>query len=474
MENNITEQIKNEGIELIKNGKSASRATHILFDKYSDGSSTYSQFEGKYGRFLRRYVQNHGGITKTQPSGKIISFPKQQDKQNNRIQFPQQGVTPHSTITRNEDGTILLDIAEPAKKDKDGNYRSENEILVDNNISPAQFKISSYQMSRWEAQTKDEGIVDMEAYKLKVAPRTIEDCDWLKSYEDMAQKFTKILPIRPTKAIDGEEIAVIAIPDLHLAKFAEKEVCGESYNTEKAVLAFNQIIGDSVRLIKARDVEKIVFFWSQDFFHFDTVDKTTTAGTRQDSDIGWQKMYDLGLELLVSGIKTLAELAPVETFYVRSNHDTQTGFHAACALKYLFMNDERVTISSDPSPRHYIEYGVNLMGFAHGDKEKKRIETLMQLEAAESWGRTYFREWFLGHFHSLHQYESGGIVFRYLQSPTGTDEWHAGCGYKGAWKCGYIFIRNKKYGPILEMPLMVLEDRLKGREAMTMPNRMAA
>ena len=36
--------------------------------------------------------------------------------------------------------------------------------------------------------------------------------------------------------------------------------------------------------------EKIIYPIGNDFFNFDTIEQTTTAGTRQDSDLRWQKL----------------------------------------------------------------------------------------------------------------------------------------------------------------------------------------
>jgi len=38
-----------------------------------------------------------------------------------------------------------------------------------------------------------------------------------------------------------------------------------------------------------------------------------------------------------------------------------------------------------------VEFGKCLIGFTHGDKEKKRIFGNMQVEVPEAWGRTLYR-----------------------------------------------------------------------------------
>ncbi len=588
-------KIKNEGEDLLSQGYSVSDAIHILYQKYCHNKSvTYRDFDGKYGRYLRRIQNNRGVLTMLKKptveqcasQGKVVNIQSALEKkefdgkygrylrriQNNRgvltmlkkptvEQCASQGkvVNIQSALEKKEvekkaDGTIKVNCVEKAH----GNaIPTDEEIMIENDIDPTKYQIDVIRKSSWDAQTPD-GIERLNSYRVTCSPKKPSEFDFIKALNEKIQSPSPIAiprvhrklsdeiarlnsyrvtcsPKKPSefdfiKALNekiqspspiaiprvhrklSDEIAIVAIPDLHLGKFAEEAVCGVSYNVEKAKKAFFQVIEDSIEMIKVRDrVEKIILYWSQDFFHYDTSVHTTTAGTFQHTDIGWQEMFSLGLSMLIDGIQMLSQIAPVETFYTKSNHDTMTGFHAAASIAKYFENYDNITVNATPISRKYIRYGVNLFGFAHGDKEKKRIEGLMQQEAAEDWGKTKFREWFLGHYHSLRQYETNGIVFRYLQSPTGTDEWHKDCGFVGAWKCGYLFIRNghyhslrqyetngivfrylqsptgtdewhkdcgfvgawkcgylfirnKEYGPVLEMPLMVLEDRQDGRE----------
>ena len=98
------------------------------------------------------------------------------------------------------------------------------------------------------------------------------------------------------------------------------------------------------------------------------------------------------------------------------------------------------------SPRKYIQFGKCLVGFAHGDKEKKHIEKLMQVEAAEMWGESLYREYHLCHLHSEHVTEDGGVIIRNLSSVTGTDAWHHNLGYVGAIRKCTCFLWDRENG----------------------------
>jgi hypothetical protein len=104
-------------------------------------------------------------------------------------------------------------------------------------------------------------------------------------------------------------------------------------------------------------------------------------------------------------------------------------------------------VNIDPLSRKYIEWGQVLIGFGHGDSEKKKIGSLMPIEAREAWGRTKYHEFHAAHFHSEKAVnEENGIIVRYVSSPTSTDNWHYESGYVGAVKKAQSFVWDKEFG----------------------------
>lgn len=362
------------------------------------------------------------------------------------------------------------------KKNKDGSTEKEVNVISPNGeidistdekilsilgYDPKLFVLtsSSVKRSSWEMASKVEGTRTLYSFKINGTVRPIDVSKGEVSFEEVKDTLLKIIkkgekPIKykRTSQIGIEKkIAIVNVADLHLGKMAWGDECGESYDYSIATKRFNKIILESVkRLTLEENIEKIVFFWSQDFFHYDRMEQVTTAGTFQQTDMRWQKMFMVGTELLVSAIDSLKAIADVETFYTRSNHDEQTGFYANALLAAKYEFDTQVSVDVSPAPRKYVEFGVNLLGFAHGDKEGKRIGSMMQIQEPEAWGRTKNREFFLGHFHSQRVFEENGIIFRYLSAPCGTDAWHNQCGFIGAQKGAQLFIRGEKSGQIAE------------------------
>ena len=70
----------------------------------------------------------------------------------------------------------------------------------------------------------------------------------------------------------------------------------------------------------------------------------------------------------------------------------------------------------------------------------------MQIEQPQAWGETIFREWHLGHLHSEHAKEVGGIIIRRISSITGTDAWHKEKGFIGAVRKAQAFVWDKELG----------------------------
>lgn len=375
--------------------------------------------------------------------------------------------------TESESEIVKMDGIEK-KKNKDGSETrtvdlvtskdvvnmSETEILETLGYDPKAFKLisSSCRKGSWEAQSREDGIVDLHSFRLNANVKPLEVGEVNSSLIKDALKGMLKAPIMyPTPLnVTGDKIAILSIADLHLGKLAWGPECGESYDHKIAIKRFNYIITEAIeRLEKEESVEKIVFFWAQDFFHFDNIEVTTTAGTRQDTDVRWQKMFQVGIKLLQEAILKLEKVAPVYTFRVRSNHDTQIGFFANEAVAAYFHEDPNVEVDTSPSPRKYLHYGVNLFGFGHGDKEGKRISSMMPNEQPQAWGATWNHEFFLGHFHSLRTFEENGVILRYLSSPTGTDAWHCESGFIGAQKAAQLFIRGKEEGPMAEYTIHI-------------------
>ena len=345
--------------------------------------------------------------------------------------------------TINKDGTYssnrLLVMNETESKDPDF-------ILKAHGFDTTCWKIVSARNNIRQVISKQDGVVTLYASFITVKP--IVDLT-LSQIEEFYCELLKKHPSPKVKRLQSCEdgyLLEIPIEDVHFGKLSLAEDVAEPYNYNLAKERFDYIIDDIIQNVSGMNIEKIIFPIGSDFFHIDNNNFTTTAGTKQNSDLSPQLIFKYGLECLIENIIKLSTIAPVEVFCINGNHDFLSSYHAICSLQCYFHNNENVIVNTDTSPRKYIEFGQCLIGFSHGDKEKKRIEGLMQIEAREAWGRTKFHEFHLGHLHSEHTRELNGVIIRNLSSFTGTDLWHHTSGYVGAVKKCQSFIWDKNNG----------------------------
>lgn len=272
-----------------------------------------------------------------------------------------------------------------------------------------------------------------------------------KMHEIVAEHFSDfedrysgpMIPMHKEK--ESDLMLEVPIVDLHLAKLCWEPETGENFDRNVAEKRFMKVIYDVIQRIEDKEFEKILFPVGNDFFNFDDIEGNTTLGTRQDNDSRWQKMFAVGIELLIKGIEVLAQKAPVDVFVVPGNHDKQTSFYAMFTLFHRYHNTPTIEVDTSPKARKYREFGNCLIGFSHMDKEKSRIYGNMQVEAKKAWGRTKYHEWHGAHLHSEQVKEKHGIIVRNLSSVTAKDAWHYEKGYMSMPK-SQSFIWDKETG----------------------------
>jgi len=357
----------------------------------------------------------------------------------------------NSSIEYRKDGSI---ISEKFITVRDGDEMTPEFIIEAHGLKPSAWEVVSYKNSFWNSQLK--GGVKQISYqsKLTVKPRTggldLSEID--KHFKQLDRTNFKMPPYKPKT---GSMMAEVNIADLHLGKLCWHGDTPENFDYKIARDTYYQLISEITDELNGKPIEYITFVWANDFFNSDNIEQTTTGGTRQDTDVRWQKLFNVGVEMLVRGIETLEQVAPVKTFWTPSNHDEVTGYHALKYLEAWFRKDPNVEIDSSASQRKYQLYGNTLIGYAHGckiqsngTKEKaSRLASLMPIEARELWGKSLYREMHVGHLHSEQMIqEINGVIVRRIASPTADDAWHVESGYVGAVRKAQTFLYDKETG----------------------------
>jgi hypothetical protein len=128
------------------------------------------------------------------------------------------------------------------------------------------------------------------------------------------------------------------------------------------------------------------------------------------------------------------------------------GFAAALYLEAAYRNHPtvKVTVHSSPNPRVYHTYGVNLLGFVHGDGVRKPTDLAghMAREASAVWDACRHKTVYTGHLHheKIMTDTAYNVTVRQLPSLAGTDRWHALKGFVGSPRSLPVYLHGRDTG----------------------------
>ena len=282
---------------------------------------------------------------------------------------------------------------------------------------------------------------------------------------DLIEQITSISPVvKKSSHYSSRGILLeIDIFDPHFGKLAWGKETGEDYDLAIAEQRYMDAVYDLLEKAKGYNIEKILYPIGNDFFHYDTIGITTTAGTRQDTDIRWQRMFRKGVDVALKTAQILAQVSPVDIIHVPSNHDTQTGFYLSEVVRGYFHNNENIHVDDGIKTRKYYTFGKCGIGFTHGNEEKHtELPLIMLRENQKDWAHIEFMEWHLGHWHKNKQIkflsfdEINGIGIRILRSLSSADAWHYAKGYVKGLKGAEAIIWDAEYGCIGNLNSVIL------------------
>ncbi len=285
---------------------------------------------------------------------------------------------------------------------------------------------------------------------------SVERTSLVNSIEDVIKKHKITYPKVPKKS--GKHLLVINPADVHIGKLAIAKETGEEYNRDIAKQRVLEGIQGLIDQAKGFDIEKVLFCIGNDILHVDNTYNTTTKGTPQDTHGKWWQSFELALEVYVSAVEMLLDVAPVDCVHSMSNHDYQSGYHLAHCLKSWFKDCDDVTVDEGPAYRKYYQYHNNMIGLEHGDGAKVNdLPLLMAQEAPKLWANCEHRTMFLHHVHHKIKlkFQSAkdyiGVTVEYMRSPSGADSWHSRKGYKGSPKAVEGFLFHKDNGRVASL-----------------------
>jgi hypothetical protein len=260
------------------------------------------------------------------------------------------------------------------------------------------------------------------------------------------------IAIRPMRSAEPHALE-IDLFDIHLNKLSWAAETAENYDSDIAYDRAQAATIDLLAMAGPYPIEKVIVPIGNDLTNIDTLSKTTTAGTAQDTDTRYHRMFRRARALTSWMIAECAKIAPVEVVIVPGNHDELTAWTIGQVLEAEYAHDKRVTFQSGPRLRKYVQYGANLIGFSHGqDEPHGNLPQIMAVEQAAVWSSTTCREFHVGHRHKQKATQPVivddkiGATVRIIRALTAVDGWHFRKGYVGGVQGAEAFVWRKSGG----------------------------
>ena len=297
-----------------------------------------------------------------------------------------------------------------------------------------------------------------------------------QSVIDDANKYAPTYKAFKRSETKEKSLFVIDPADAHFGKYSNREETGESYNLSIAKDRYVEGFEGLLNKGSFYDHEKIVIVGGNDIVHTDNPFRTTTSGTKQDTDGMWFEAFNEAKWANIKIIEQASQIANVHFVHCPSNHDYQTGFFLAQLLQAWFRNNPNVTFDVSNNHRKYIQYGVNLIGMSHGDGAKEvDLPSAMCREAKQAWSISEFAYWYVHHIHHkdkkardgkkgiLLEKDGKGVSVintgmdmtskdffhvEYLRSISAADSWHSRNMFQHSFSAMEGFIHHPMYGQI--------------------------
>ena len=254
---------------------------------------------------------------------------------------------------------------------------------------------------------------------------------------------------------------VLNMYDAHLDKIAIKGSTGVSSSFEDNMTSYMELFNNLLTSAAKEKPELIIFPQGNDLFHTNDNSGRTKRGTQMEYYCNPHEAYEEISILVTKTIALCLDVAPVYIPFIKGNHDEDKVHTLGFWIGQIFKNSKHFSVDNTRMQRKYYHYGENLLGFAHGDKEKNNINQLpliMAEEQKEAWANTKYRKMYCGDLHHNFEYkfmnvkDCVGTSVEFLRSAGTTDQYHVDHGWIGIPKTGYAHVWNFSKGNIANYP----------------------
>lgn len=354
----------------------------------------------------------------------------------------------------NKDNTItserILSLPSYVLTDKNG-------LLKAHGYNPNDFELVSAKNSAWNINTKKDGVKELYSSRITVKPKEKEEIDkdyLIKLMDDFARNYVPgdvesrllrgFVVKNPTY---NSKCAVLSLNDLHWGRYISAELNdGIERTIDSERNRIYSVIEKAIEKYKTMDIDRLIILLGSDFFNSDCYGFTTQHKHKQDNSMNFKDMFSTGLSLCVDLINKATELnVDTHIIFISGNHGNNEDYMLGKCLEAYFRGINGINVSCSSEPREYIQYHNTLIGFTHGDKEKKNnLGNLMAIED-NRWSNTNHHIWITGHNHQVKEsiIEENGVTIYTCPSLVLNDEYTAGKGYSSKKRVmGFIIDKN--------------------------------
>lgn len=144
---------------------------------------------------------------------------------------------------------------------------------------------------------------------------------------------------------NGPLTLCVGLNDTHISELFHKDKAfgGEPFNTKIAASRIESYISQIKDTIHVRKQKfgKILIFVNGDYLN-SCMDGRTRKGTQLSNDLVNEEMFQAGLDILINFVDELAQIAPVEVFTQKGNHESVLLTYLAIAAEMYFKDIDTV------------------------------------------------------------------------------------------------------------------------------------
>lgn len=319
---------------------------------------------------------------------------------------------------------------------RSANIRTPEDLLDFAGIDKELWKISEQTANSWGGANS--GMYQVKVKLKPIQPDDLTEDDYKKIFESMVDEFSGKfkpkfdLPKWKFKKFGSKNALEIALVDHHFDSHSFKD----NRTVEERIAGYIATVREMVRKAKPYNIEQIFFVVGHDFFNTDSVEMTTTKGTKQHDIVGYKQGFKAGLRCILSTVHELLKTAPVEVIMVPGNHDTQRAFYLGCAVSAYFSKHKHVRVNNGDRDLKFFNWGKVFVGLTH--KEARRnmnLPLVLSRKFKEIWAKVEFIEIHKGHLHKekvkevITIDEETTIKVRNLPSLSYSGEWEDYMGF---------------------------------------------